>query len=379
MKRVYIVGNFKYPRSGATSNYVQYLGCALVKAGYDVNVISLKNDEFDDNEYKNIKIYEIVKSEGKVLGYWDFYTGMANKIISVLKKEMACSDDCVMIYSVRPYAVKKITDYCHKNGIKVGNIVTEMFARDNFDSIFDYMNYKKMNNDYIPQGDFVLPISTWLRDYFDKFKVKQLVLPIMADVEEYENIEKKHGETIRFIFPGNGVVKDSLEEMVNAISHFLTNYDINAEFHFCGINEKNVEHLLPSGDIKNKIIFHDWLKYDQLIQLYMDMDFLLLARSDCQMCRANFPSKVPELMSYGVVPVASIVGDYTKYYLKDNVNSILFYGCEKESIEKAIVRACKLDGDGRRRLSKEALKMVKTKLDYRNWDVVLRDFLESKN
>lgn len=41
------------------------------------------------------------------------------------------------------------------------------------------------------------------------------------------------------------------------------------------------------------------------------MCFMLLARTTSFMTIANFSSKVPEVMSYGIVPIANKVGDYT--------------------------------------------------------------------
>lgn len=377
MKRIYIAGIFKFPRCGATSNYVQYIGCALIKAGYEVNVIAEKNEEYDSDEFRGIKIHRLTKSKGKVSGYLDFYTGMAFKIISVLKKENVSSNDSVMLYTMRPFAVKHITKYCKKNHVKVGNIVTELFEKENFVHPIYYKQYKKMNERYIPKGDYILPISTWIRDYFSQYNIKKLVLPIMADVDEFEHIEKQSGQTKKFIFPGNGKIKDSLKEMVEAIAYILDNYDFDVEFHFCGIKKDEIYKYFKSEEINKKIIIHDWLKYEQLIDLYREMDFLLLARDENQMCKANFPSKVPELMTYGVIPVASIVGDYTKFYLEDNVNSILFYGSDKDAIVNAIMRAYELNKAKQKEMSEAAFNMVKSKLDYRNWDTVLKDFLES--
>lgn len=50
------------------------------------------------------------------------------------------------------------------------------------------------------------------------------------------------------------------------------------------------------------------MKYGELIGLYQEMHFLLLARGVSQMTLANFPSKVPETMCFGIVPIVSEVG-----------------------------------------------------------------------
>jgi len=376
MKRVFIVGNFMFPRCGPTSNYVQYLSFALVKAGYEVHVVSAKNTEYDSiNDYKGIIFHEIVKYNNKFGSYYDYYTGLSLKCIRKLKKNNINSDDCVIIYNNRPYSVKHVIRFCKKNKIKVGTAVTELFAREDFKNDRDYAKYRDMIDYYIPQGNFVLPISSYIYDYYSKFNIGQMILPILADVGEFDHISKEYSDIKRFIFPANGKMKDSLNDMLAAINDLLAEYDLNAEFHFCGIDKAEI-YRNCNDDVISKIIVHEWMKYDELIDLYKKMDFLLLARKECQMTMANFPSKIPEAMTYGVIPVASIVGDYTKYYLKDNVNSILFYGHDRKEISKAILRAYNLSSKEKDKMSKEAFNMVKTRLDYNNWDATLRGFLE---
>lgn len=59
--------------------------------------------------------------------------------------------------------------------------------------------------------------------------------------------------------------------------------------------------------LKSHTIIHDWLGHGELIALYQKMHFLVIARNVCQRTLANFPSKVPEVMSLGIVPVVSDV------------------------------------------------------------------------
>ena len=57
MHRVYICGDIRFPRGGAGSNYVQYLGLALMEAGYEVHVVSTVNPEFQGDTYKGMKLH----------------------------------------------------------------------------------------------------------------------------------------------------------------------------------------------------------------------------------------------------------------------------------------------------------------------------------
>ena len=70
------------------------------------------------------------------------------------------------------------------------------------------------------------------------------------------------------------------------------------------------------------LVFHGRLEYAELLELYQNMDYLFLAREKNIITESNFPSKVPEMLVYGVIPVCSDVGDYTKLYLRTGENAI---------------------------------------------------------
>ena len=72
-------------------------------------------------------------------------------------------------------------------------------------------------------------------------------------------------------------------------------------------------------------------------------------------------------MTYGIIPVVSEVGDYTRIYLKDNENSLVFKGSSVAVCIEAIVRATSLDNEEVRRLEKAARETAVNKFDYHNW------------
>lgn len=103
------------------------------------------------------------------------------------------------------------------------------------------------------------------------------------------------------------------------------------------------------------------MEYDELVKLYQQMHFLILARDINEMTKANFPSKVPELMCYGVIPIVSRVGDYTKYYLVSDRNSIIMDGCSKEVIKEAIKRCLQMSCESINNMSRNARETAEEK------------------
>lgn len=378
MKRIFICGAFNFPRGGASSNYVQYLGMALSACDYEIHIVSTKNKEYRKAIYKELVIEEVTYRTGKLMHYLDFKTGAKDSILKCLRQNQVGTNDIVLVYSHNIYLHKAIQSYCRKKAIKAGAIVVEYFAREQFKGSFEYRQYNRLMKEIMPQYDFLFPISTYIKEKLSGGRAKQLVLPIMADPYEYKYEEKIVIGTRKFIFPAKGKMKDALENMVLAIGEILCNPEADVEFHFCGVKETEIRRILKIADaeaIDKRIILHGWLEYDELVKLYQQMHFLLLARDTNEMNKANFPSKVPELLCYGVIPIASKVGDYTKFYLENEKNSFIISGCEVEIIAQAIENAIRLDDRKLKEMSDCARVIACEKFSYTTWIGKISDFM----
>ena len=96
------------------------------------------------------------------------------------------------------------------------------------------------------------------------------------------------------------------------------------------------------------------------------------------MTRANFPSKVPEVMCYGIIPIVSKVGDYTDIYLKDGKNSIIFEGCSAQACLEALRRAINMSQTEKENLSQGARKCAENDFFYQKWEKRISDFIVGK-
>ena len=128
--------------------------------------------------------------------------------------------------------------------------------------------------------------------------------------------------------------------------------------------------------LKDVLIFHGRMEYSDLLNLYQEMDFLFLARERNIITESNFPSKVPEMLAYGTVPVCSKVGDYTNLYLKNGIDSIVFEGATPEACADAYRKAIAIASNEMKTMRANARKLAETKLDYRMWDRALKKFFD---
>ncbi|MBD3921514.1 glycosyltransferase [Paenibacillus sp. PR3] len=388
-RKVVICGNFNFPRGSASANYIQYMALALIEGGFEVHIISSiersflqKQGDAKELHYKGIHLHQIVFSDNKYYKNYQLQFLQGSMITKELDKIGLKDNDIIFVSSSVRTLQRKVREYANKHSLKTITCILEWYESSFYKYgklDFRYWRYLDMFKNVYPMQDALIPISTYINDHFEKQGCRTLLLPIMADISEYPKTERKE-HTKKFVFPANGKMKDDLNVMLETIALVHENGYKNVEFHFSGIKESTVrEYFKDKFDrLNNKLFFiHKWMDYDELIQLYREMDFLLLARKTSQQTLANFPSKVPETMSYGVIPVVSRVGDYTNLYLRDSIDSIQFPENSRESCYNAIVRAISLSEEEQKAMSNNAYLCVKDRFDYSNWVPQIKRFFDA--
>lgn len=382
MRRVFIISNCNFPRGGALSNYIQYLILAIREASYDTVLLTDINKEYAGERQSIPKsfgtIVPIKISQNRIVKHVQYKYGFASARIKKMKELHISSEDVVIVFGQNNYFYEKLLLFKEKIGFKIIGGMLELYAREDFDSGREYTKYKKLIEKIVPQFDAVLPISTFIEQFYSKRDVKTFLLPIMADSSEFK-IEPKNLDKYRFIIPANGRMKDNLSAMLKAFALLELDELNRVELHLCGVKEQKVNEVLNEDErirLERILVIHKWMKYDELISIYQQMNFLVLARDTNQMTLANFPSKIPETMAFGIVPIASKVGDYTKYYLEDSVNSIFIYGCTVQNVLESIRRALKLSEEEYFKLSKSAVKCVETRFDYHVWSGTVKKMID---
>lgn len=387
MKRVFICGYFNFPRGGAASNYIQSVSNVFKNIGYVVYIISNVNEKAissQTKEYKGLYITPYSLSNTKLGHYIQYNFGMGKLIKKILEQNGLSSDDIILAYSRDYSTLVNILKVAKTTRAKTGICLVEWFGKREFNRYLFNIQYWNSEICFYflnRRFDFILPISTYIDDYYKAKACKTFVMPCLIDTKEFGYTEKKVNDRKIFIFPGNGKMKDSLYEMIIAYS-MLSEYEIaQVEFHICGVG-KLAKQIIKEHNLENspagKIIIHDWMPYEELIDLYQKAHFMLLARDISRMTLANFPSKIPETLSYGIIPICSRVGDYTKLYLEDGENSLIMDGCNVNTILQGIRRALAMTKQEIIDYSNRCRITAETKFDYRQWVKPLENFLEKE-
>lgn len=395
MKRMFICTERIFPRGDAGANYIQYFAQALLEKNWEVTVISCGKKQYDASgkiitNHKGIQCEYLDLPENKIQHYLSFTYCLGKIFVKKLKNLGFSDDDYVGFYTYNKCLVEGVLNSAlHIKKERSVIFCVEWYQKENYINDKFGSRYRRYNDFFrciYPECGKIFSISKLINEHFKSIGCETMILPIMADVTEYVTNEDVHAiksikkDTVDFIYSGNANNKDSFSVMFRSVALAREKYGNRIVFHLTGIKREKLEKVLGfDAEIIEKLgdslIIHPWLRYEELVNLLRTMDFLLLPREDIHSNRANFPSKLPEMMSYGIIPICSNVGDYAEGYIKNHENGFLMNGCDEKVCFDAIDIAMSLSKDKREEMAMDARKTVEAKFDYHNWTEIIDDFL----
>ncbi len=386
-QKVFICASAHFPHGDAGANRIQYIAQALTTASYDVVVLSCG---------KTPSSAEVVDGYVPYLGFYYRNLELTNPkiekifsgymMVSLLKKCGITQNDIVYIYGSNSLYVSPVLKFCNRRNIRTIIDVVEwhqpfQYAKGERD--VRYHSSNKTFTELAPKTSGIVSISECIRDYYTKKGCYTDVFPVIIDAESIPfDLEKKsQDDTIHLIYPGNPMHKDDIGVMLEGLSLLSKEEQSRITMHLTGVKEEKLRAHLGDGQavfdrLGDTVCFHGWMEYDELIELYQSVDFLYMSRPDNLVTRANFPSKLPELMAYAVAPIGNRVGDYYQY-LTDGVDSILFDQNTPADCRDAIRRILSMTKEERRNLCQNARNTVCEKFDYKKWTQKLDEFMEN--
>lgn len=380
MSRVFIQVKCKYPHGEALANYIQNLAKAVLCAGYEVIIATDINEEYDLSTIARmnipITVVPIVPDKDEAQCRKQKATGFCEERIGLLKEYGITEKDRVLVFWLKSeYFLNELFRFGKQIGFKTVCGMLELFGPEDYPTLEKYEEAEHIEGNVYLKADAILSISEYIENYYRDRGMAAWRFPPMIDSREHL-AEPKTADKYKFIIPS---AKDSLQLMLKAFAGLKEAEIDRLELHLCGIGRDALERLLTAEEYKRlerAVFVHDWMRYDALLSLYRQMHFMVVARRKCQRTLANFPSKVPEGMIYGVVPVVSDVGDYTKYYLKDRYDSLFIDGDSAEEIRKALRRAVSLETEEYHRYSENARKTAEERFDYQVWVPQIKKMLK---
>ncbi len=388
MKRIFICSDARYPRGDAGANYVHYFALSLKENGWDVYVFGIGNNREEDYDkeaaaysYRGIRYVNVALSERIRLPFVKYNFVFPWRLKGELYKFGICKDDYAVIYSAKLFLIRNVTSLFAKDRIAICWVEwMQSYQYKGGKLALGYYLYRRAFKSVGARVKKCFPISSVLDIQFCKQGARTLRLPIMADPYEYSyNSEKQMDEVIQFIYPGMKLTgyEDNHIAILEGFG-LLESYELErVKIHITGTSMQSMQTMLEPKlfkKIKPVLIMHGFMDYKDLVELYKAMDYLLLVRKINAVTRANFPSKVPEVMSFGVIPICTDVGDYTKDYLNDE-NAIILHETGAEEFCTGIRKTLNMSENEYRNRRKAARQLVEKKFSYKNWGKSISRFL----
>lgn len=384
-QRVIFCADIRFPRGDAGANRIQYVANTLQEIGYDVFIVSCGENEYDGTYtkyYEGIRYQNIKIGDNKIRRIFDTKMNSGNKILDIAKMHALSSKDIVYIYGSNAFFVNPIRKYCLKNNIRCVIDVVEwhqpfQYKLGRYDPRYISANYTFIRLAHRIRN--IIAISSCIQNYYGE-SCNSIVIPALIDTKRILMSKEKSGKKIHLIYPGNPFTKDDIRVMLKGLLELSLEERSNIAFHSTGISEKMLRDFLGEeqtilDDLGDTLIIHGRLEYQELEKLYNRMDFLFMSRPDTLVTEANFPSKVPELMSWGIVPICNKQGDYADY-LTDGVDSILFLKNTPSDCAMALRRGINTSIEMRNKMKIAARKCAEDNFDYRKWSQKVERFFK---
>ncbi len=387
-KKVFICLDKQFPRKNASANYVEYLGKAIQDGNTNVYVISISEKRSECGQWVNYQhmqycnvYYDVAKPVDTLRTRLKVGLDIWNKI----EQQNIDEGDIIICYSDNFFLLKTIYKKSKLKGARVVNCVTEWHIAKQYKygyfDIFNYWYYCLGFYKGIGCSKNVISVSRKLEKHFQQKRCRSFVLPPLTDPYEFQYNKEKCDDKIRFIYSGQFGKKDSMWIMLSALAALKDSDRKQMEFHVTGCNRLKLTEIINElPEEKNKkiidyIVWHEWMPYKELINLYNQMHFLLIARPENRVTQSNFPSKIPEMMGYGIIPVMNKVGDCPEYYLMDGEDSILFNLCNVKECSEAISRAIALSSEQRTYMQRCVREKAENVFYYKKWSKHICKFL----
>ncbi len=385
-QRVYICASARFPRGDAGANRILYMAKALQSPEREVVILSYGSKEGTVEEGRTYGTYE-----GILYRSLDIYDTVSVKLLSgylmtsLLKKCGVKKGDVVYLYGSNSTFVAPLLRFCKRRGIRCVIDVVEWHQPFQYPKGERDLRYRSSNTTFTklsPRTNGVISISECIAQYYRNKNVITEVFPVIIDANEHscDLLKKQSDDFVHLIYPGNPMYKDDIAVMLEGIAELNADEKHRLRMHLSGVSEAKLRSYLGDKEkvldtLGETVVFHGWLEYADLISLYEKVHFLYMSRPDNLVTRANFPSKMPELMTYGIIPVGNRVGDYPNY-LEDGKDSVLFDQNTKEDCANALRRVLLLSTEERMEMHRAVLQTVSEKFDYHNWKEKVQAFME---
>lgn len=387
IKKIIIVGEFRFPSGDAASVRVLGIAKILRSCGYSVTLVgkSWEKDEilfskgtFDGFYYHNV----VVKNQAFLNRFSTlFYSGvLATEII--VKEDLEA--DLIIYYGSSARYLCPLRKLASKRDIKLVVDLVEWYEPSHLLG----GRYGPIALDvtlglryFIPKCDGLIAISSLLETHYLAKKMLVVKIPQIVDVQEQKwsptDYESFSPQSLNLVYAGIPGQKDLLSIAILGIK-YLSKNNFNVKLHLFGPSKTDIEVLMKDekgnvGDLHQNLVYHGRINQSDLPKYIVRGDYSILLRPNKRYANAGFATKFVESFAVGLPVIANITSDMG-LYLKDSKNGFIVNECTVDAFVKTVLTASQLSENDVSQMRMEA-KKTGTEFDYRNFTVKIQDFV----
>ena len=272
---------------------------------------------------------------------------------SHLKKTLELYDDVKYVVAYNMHAVPffKLLRYARKRNIRVVADVTEWY--ENAFSIKPQKLIRWLDTNIVmryltKKVDGLIAISSYLKNYYQKYVKKIIVVPPLVDLTEniwYADCDEKL-DCLEFVYSGVPGTRNE-KDKIGLIVECLGMLPIEERFMFTviGITKSQFLEMYPElaetlEKLKGKIEFRGRVSHADSVSALKRADYTFIIRDRNRKNMAGFPTKFVECMTCGINIIANDFSDIAEKF-PQNGKSFLLECIEKsyliEGIEKSLL------------------------------------------
>jgi glycosyltransferase involved in cell wall biosynthesis len=360
MYHFYYVAESQFDKEDATNNrIINNIKAITSKNDFTVTIVGYGNSEEITKD--GIKIKNVKKGKS-YLSKMLYYLFRGFFVVKLLNKE-PIQPDLIIYYGSNFRFFYPLMKYIKKKRIKIVCDIVEWFnpshlplGRYGPSAIDVNIGFKY----YVKRCSGVIVISSFLKEYFDEMGIKTLLIPVLADPENYIKAEKPERffdeEYLNLIYAGFPGKKDLILNAIESVKR-LSTAGVKIRFHLFGPSPEEIGEATLK-DFPDVIIGHNRLEQKTIRGYLKQADFSVLLRPIERYSKAGFPTKFVESLSAGLPVIANLTSDLS-YYLKDGYNGFIVNDYSIESLENLFEKISLMDKDLINEMRRNALTTAK--------------------
>lgn len=348
--KVIILGSFSIDGMSAPSARAMHFADGLTKSGATVELLPLgrtpikitEEKECHKNQHKIVWINRLIQgSKYSLLRQLINYVSVRLTLVKIVSSfltntkipprvlffNISFIDSVLCLFLLREKPIRTYLELCEwfPAGHFKGGYASWRF----YDAVF-------VRNLIAKKVDGVICIS---RDICHKAGhigvVRRLIIPSMIlpresalDCLKQKEVNNRGKKVFSLTYSGKGKDEDGLLIIIEALNLLLMR-GYNVELRISGpLSDESIRNQLSYlsnqmyDELHSRIFYDGWLSRTEYIKFIEYADCFILPRPESQITRANFPTRLPEFLSFGIPVIIGSAGDVGEL-LKDRYDAIL--------------------------------------------------------